>query len=64
MADSYEAMTRNRVYRQALGEEAARAELRAGCGTQFDRNVVDTFLAALDREREEELQVPAATVTK
>ena len=64
VADSYEAMTRNRVYRQALGEEAARAELRAGCGTQFDRNVVDTFLAALDREREEELQVPAATVTK
>ena len=31
---------------------------------QFDRNVVDAFLVALDRERKEELQLPAATVTK
>ena len=64
VADAYEAMTRNRVYRQALGEEAACAELRAGCGSQFDRNVVEALLGALERERKEELQLPAATVTK
>ena len=47
-ADAYEAMTANRVYRAALGEEAARAELEAGAGTQFDENVVAAFLRVLD----------------
>jgi diguanylate cyclase (GGDEF)-like protein len=64
VADAYEAMTRGRVYREALGREAAREELRAGAGSQFDRHVVEAFLAALDREREEELDPPAASVTK
>ncbi len=64
VADAYEAMTRGRVYREALGREAAREELRAGSGSQFDRQVVEAFLAALDRELEEELEPPAATVTK
>ena len=40
VADAYEAMTADRVYRPALGEEAARAELEAGAGTQFDAPVV------------------------
>ena len=39
VADAYEAMTADRVYRPALGEEAARAELEAGAGTQFDGDV-------------------------
>jgi diguanylate cyclase (GGDEF)-like protein/putative nucleotidyltransferase with HDIG domain len=47
VADAYEAMTADRVYRPALGEEAARAELRAGAGTQFDARVVSAFLRAL-----------------
>ena len=64
VADAYEAMTRGRVYREALGREAAREELGAGAGSQFDRQVVDAFLAALDREHDEELEPPAATVTK
>jgi HD-GYP domain-containing protein (c-di-GMP phosphodiesterase class II) len=64
VADAYEAMTRGRVYREALGREAAREELRAGAGSQFDRQVVEAFLAALDREHDEELEPPAATVTK
>ena len=49
-ADAYEAMTANRVYRRALGEHAAREELIAGSGTQFDAEVVGALLAALDRE--------------
>ena len=44
VADAYEAMTRGRVYREALGREAAREELRAGSGSQFDGKVVDAFL--------------------
>jgi two-component system, cell cycle response regulator len=51
VADAYEAMTADRVYRPALGEEAARAELEAGAGTQFDPEVVTAFLRALDARR-------------
>jgi diguanylate cyclase (GGDEF)-like protein/putative nucleotidyltransferase with HDIG domain len=48
VADAYEAMTADRVYRPALGEEAARAELEAGAGTQFDARVVEALLRSLD----------------
>jgi putative nucleotidyltransferase with HDIG domain len=48
VCDAYHAMTSDRPYRLAMSEEEARAELRAGAGTQFDPRVVDTFLAALD----------------
>ena len=64
VADAYEAMTRGRVYRGALGREAAREELRAGSGSQFDRTVVDAFLKALEREQDEAADMSAATVTK
>ena len=51
VADSYEAMTADRVYRPAMGEEAARAELRAGARAQFDAQVVTAFLSALEASR-------------
>ena len=47
VADAYEAMTSERSFRSALGEEAALSELQAGAGTQFDASVVETFLAIL-----------------
>jgi diguanylate cyclase (GGDEF)-like protein/putative nucleotidyltransferase with HDIG domain len=47
IADAYEAMTTDRVYRPALGHEAAQAELRRGAGTQFDETVVQAFLGIL-----------------
>ena len=50
VADAYEAMTADRAYRAALGAEAARAELEAGAGSQFDAAVVRAFLAALVRD--------------
>lgn len=50
VADAYEAMTADRVYRKALGPDIARAELERCRGTQFDPEVVDAFLAILDRE--------------
>jgi diguanylate cyclase (GGDEF)-like protein/putative nucleotidyltransferase with HDIG domain len=50
VADAYEAMTADRVYRPAIGEHAARAELLGGADKQFDAQVVQAFLRALDRE--------------
>ncbi|HEX5620492.1 MAG TPA: diguanylate cyclase [Solirubrobacteraceae bacterium] len=47
VADAYEAMTADRPYRVALGHDAAREELQAAAGTQFDPDVVDAFLRAL-----------------
>ena len=50
VGDAYEAMTADRVYRRSIGDSAARDELRAGAGTQFDPRVVLAFLRALERE--------------
>lgn len=47
VGDAYEAMTSDRVYRKAIGAEAARAELRRCAGRQFDGEVVEAFLTAL-----------------
>ena len=51
VADAYEAMTADRAYRPSMGEEAARAELEAGAGTQFDAGVVRAFLQVLEAGR-------------
>jgi diguanylate cyclase (GGDEF)-like protein/putative nucleotidyltransferase with HDIG domain len=50
VADAYEAMTVDRVYRGALPVEKAREELRRCSGTQFDPRVVEVFLEALARD--------------
>ncbi len=47
VGDAYEAMTSDRVYRKAIGHEAAREELCKWAGKQFDADVVDAFLTAL-----------------
>jgi HD-GYP domain-containing protein (c-di-GMP phosphodiesterase class II) len=49
VADAYEAMTSERVYRPAMSAEAAREELRQCAGTQFDGRVVEAFLTLLER---------------
>jgi HD-GYP domain-containing protein (c-di-GMP phosphodiesterase class II) len=46
--DAYNAMTSDRSYRKALPQETAIAELRGGSGSQFDPQVVDALIAALD----------------
>jgi HD-GYP domain-containing protein (c-di-GMP phosphodiesterase class II) len=45
VADAYEAMTTDRIYRPSLGVDAAQAELRRCAGTQFDPDVVEAFLS-------------------
>jgi putative nucleotidyltransferase with HDIG domain len=48
VADAYEAMTADRPYRASLGPDAAEAELRRAAGSQFDAEIVDALIAALD----------------
>jgi diguanylate cyclase (GGDEF)-like protein/putative nucleotidyltransferase with HDIG domain len=57
VADAYEAMTADRVYRPSLGAETARSELREGSGAQFDATVVTAFVRALDAGRARALRV-------
>ena len=49
VADAFEAMTSDRLYRKAPGEEVAVAELRKHAGTQFDPEVVAALCRVLDR---------------
>jgi HD-GYP domain-containing protein (c-di-GMP phosphodiesterase class II) len=42
--DAYNAMTTDRVYRPAMSQEAAIAELEANAGTQFDPRIVDALV--------------------
>jgi diguanylate cyclase (GGDEF)-like protein len=50
VADSYEAMTHDRVYRPALGPGAAWRELEQGAGSQFDEEIVEAFHRVLKAE--------------
>ena len=50
VGDAYEAMTSDRVYRPAIGEERACEELIKGSGSQFVGEVVEAFLHALSQE--------------
>jgi diguanylate cyclase (GGDEF)-like protein len=47
VCDSFQAMTTDRPYRQAMNEDDALAELRRCAGTQFDPAVVDAFASEL-----------------
>jgi diguanylate cyclase (GGDEF)-like protein len=49
--DAYCAMTAERPYRAALSADAARAELRACSGSQFDPDVVSALEAELEGQR-------------
>jgi putative nucleotidyltransferase with HDIG domain len=52
VVDAYGAMTEDRVYRKALGHEKALNELRRNAGTQFDPQVVTTFIRILKEQPE------------
>jgi len=57
VADAFDAMTSDRPYRKALTIEAAIAELRRQAGKQFDAEVVEKFLQAL-QEQEQTRKIP------
>lgn len=49
VADTFDAMTSNRPYRNSLGMEKALEELARNAGTQFDRGIVEKFIAQLGK---------------
>jgi diguanylate cyclase (GGDEF)-like protein len=62
ICDSFDAMTRDRPYRPALGNPEALAELRRCAGTQFDPVLIETFCddsVALQREPQGALESAA-----
>jgi HD-GYP domain-containing protein (c-di-GMP phosphodiesterase class II) len=52
VADSFDAMTSTRSYRIALSQDYAFDELRRHAGTQFDPEVVEAFIVALNTSGE------------
>ncbi|MGN6379035.1 MAG: HD-GYP domain-containing protein [Gaiellales bacterium] len=52
VADSYNAMTSDRPYRQAMSTERAMQQLILGKDSQFESALVEAFLAVLERESE------------
>jgi response regulator RpfG family c-di-GMP phosphodiesterase len=62
VADSYDAMTSNRPYRKAMPHDIAVVEFKRCSGKQFDPDVVEAFLSAIDafraERRERRLPVP------
>jgi diguanylate cyclase (GGDEF)-like protein/PAS domain S-box-containing protein len=53
IADSYDAMVSDRVYRKGRSHEEAVAELRRCAGTQFDPELVEHFIAKVSSTRAE-----------
>lgn len=52
IADAYDVMTHDRVYRKAMNKEEAIKELKRCAGTQFDPVLVELFLKCLDNNEE------------
>jgi len=50
VADAFDAMTSARAYRKPLSIPEAMKELKANSGTQFDPDIVNTFLKILEEE--------------
>lgn len=50
VADSYDTMSSNRVYRSKLSKEEIEEELRRNSGTQFDPEIVEVFLKFLNKK--------------
>ena len=53
VADTFDAMTSKRSYRDSLPLVNVTSELKRCSGTQFDPNIVNVFLDILDNEYEE-----------
>jgi len=52
VADSYDAMTSNRSYRNYLPQEKVRQEMKDNAGTQFDPQIAEAMIAIIDEDTE------------
>jgi len=52
VADTYDAMTSNRPYRDALSHEVTIQEIRDHAGTQFDPTIANHFIEMFDDEKQ------------
>ena len=48
VADSFDAMNTNRVYREKLSKETIMEEIRKNKGKQFDPEIADVMLKLID----------------
>ena len=55
VADSYDAMTSNRSYRDLLPQEKVRSELLKNIGTQFDEKPAKCMVEIMDEDKEYQL---------
>ncbi len=56
VADSYDAMTSNRSYRNAIPQHIVREELVKGIGTQFDPEFAKIMIHMIDKDTEYKMQ--------
>ena len=52
VADSYDAMTSNRSYRNYLPQDVVRAEFEKNKNTQFDPDIADVMIAIIDEDKD------------
>lgn len=64
LADSYDAMTSNRVYRLRLTDEQARNEIEKCAGTQFDPTLAKMFIELIDAGEISALTMEGSAVDK
>lgn len=67
LADAYDAIVSDRVYRKGRSSSEAFAELRRCAGLQFDPELVESFIAAIqssDRARQPDLAVSKQTALR
>ena len=48
LADAFDAMTSNRLYQSRISLDNALAQIRNGSGTQFDPEIVETFISMIE----------------
>ncbi len=52
VADAYDAMTSNRIYRPVMPQDKVRREFEEGKGVQFDPDIADIILQMIDEDTE------------
>ena len=64
VADAYDAMTSNRIYRNIMPQEKVRAEIERGKGTQFDPEIADIMLRMIDEDSQYQMKQKSETAKK